>query len=397
MNICFVSYLSINPLYGGIESVSYNLAREFRERGHNVIFVYAEQKGELLEACEPQFRIPFPGNIPREENASFVRGLLEKYDIDIIMNQGQHIHPIHDLCAKARKGTKAKLIIVFHNAPDCGLKVLADRFDYIRFENGGRWPSLGRIIKFGVRYSIWYYSLRRVFASEYRKQYEESDAEVLLSDGFRKKFISMARLRDTDKLYAIGNPVTPVALPSGPRKNQVVFVARMTYVHKRVDRMLEIWAEVWRHYPTWQLVMVGGGDEILTAQIRTYAEKLKLENIIFTGTAPSGPYYRESKILCLTSSYEGFGMVLIEAQQNGCVPIAYDSYEALGDIIENGDNGFKVRAFSKRQFVRKLRRLMDDDALRERMSARGLETVKKFDAGVIVEQWMELFEKLLKQ
>lgn len=67
--------------------------------------------------------------------------------------------------------------------------------------------------------------------------------------------------------------------------------------------------------------------------------KLNLRNIEFKGTQPSEPYYAESSVLCMTSTYEGFPMVLIEAQQYGCVPMAFDSFEAVHDIIEDGENG----------------------------------------------------------
>ncbi len=392
MNICFMSHFLIDPLLGGIERVSYNLVREFIGQGHTVVCVYSQTKGTSPEDFVEQLQLPDPEHITDGANVEFLHGILSKYDIDIIINQAHYAHEIHALCMGAKKDTRAKLVTVFHNAPDYELKVMDDYCDYIKFSGTGKLSTLYKFARRKVMYSLlWRRSYEKGVADRLRREYDESDATVLLSERFEDKFASLARLRDTDKLYAVGNPIMPVTPPSGPRANQILFVARMTYLHKRVDRMLEIWAEVWRDYPDWKLFMIGGGDDDAAAQIYAYAEKLGLENIVFTGTADPEPYYREAKILCLTSTYEGFGMVLVEAQQNGCVPIAYDSYEALSDIVDDGENGFKVRAFSKRQFVRKLRRLMDDAALRERMSKRGLETVRKFDAGAIAGQWIELF------
>ena len=45
----------------------------------------------------------------------------------------------------------------------------------------------------------------------------------------------------------------------------------------------------------------------------------------------------------MTSRYEGFGMTLTEALQNACIPLAYDSYSSVHDIIQNGQNGFLIK------------------------------------------------------
>ncbi len=395
MNICIVSNFPIDPLNGGIERVSHNLVREFIRGGHAVVCVYYKLSGTPPKDCGEQLQFPDKEDIAGECNSEFLRGVIERYGVDVVINQAQYVPAFHDLCVKARESTGAKLVIVFHNAPDGDFKVLDDNDDYIKFRHtGGRLSLLSEMTRRRFWRLTWRRSFRKKIGRMYKKFYDESDALVLLSERFEKKFTSIARLKRTDKLHAISNPVIPVDPPLGERKNHILFVARMTYVQKRADRMLEIWAKVWRDHPDWTLYMLGGGDDAVAAQIKEYAGKLGLENVVFTGTVPPEPYYREAKILCLTSSYEGFGMVLVEAQQNGCVPIAYDSYEALGDIIDNGNNGFKVRPFCKGMFVRKLRLLMDDEALRGRMAERGLETVKRFDVGRIAGEWIKLFEEL---
>ena len=122
--------------------------------------------------------------------------------------------------------------------------------------------------------------------------------------------------------------------------------------------------------------------------------KLKIKNIDFTGNVNPEKYYKESKILCLTSTYEGFGMVMIEAQQYGCVPIAYDSFESLGDIIDDGVNGFKISPFKNKKYTEKMELLINDENLRKKMSLNAMESCKKFYAKVIAQEWMKLFNKI---
>ena len=89
-------------------------------------------------------------------------------------------------------------------------------------------------------------------------------------------------------------------------------------------------------------------------------------------------------------------MVLVEAQQYGCVPIAYRSYAALDDIITDGENGFCVKAFDQKEYVKKLRKLMDDSELRHRMSISGIKSVERYNVEKIAAMWIDNFERILQ-
>lgn len=52
----------------------------------------------------------------------------------------------------------------------------------------------------------------------------------------------------------------------------------------------------------------------------------------------------------MTSTFEGFGLVLVEAMQHGCVPIAFDSYPAVRDIISHGENGILIPPFQEEDY-----------------------------------------------
>lgn len=97
--------------------------------------------------------------------------------------------------------------------------------------------------------------------------------------------------------------------------------------------------------------------------------------------------------MCLTSIYEGWGMVLTEAMQFGCVPIAFDSFPAVRDIIIPNETGILVKPFSKKEYIFKLTHLMEDDNYRNQLSQKGFEYVKKFDTSNILPKWIELIER----
>lgn len=124
------------------------------------------------------------------------------------------------------------------------------------------------------------------------------------------------------------------------------------------------------------------------------ADKMHISNIKFTGSCDPTDYYKKGDIICMTSSAEGWGMVLIEGMQNGCVPIAYNSFSSLTDIIENNINGFTVTPFNRKEYIEKLETLMSDTELREKFAKKGFESIKRFDHKLIAKQWIDLFKEV---
>ena len=106
-------------------------------------------------------------------------------------------------------------------------------------------------------------------------------------------------------------------------------------------------------------------------------------------------YYSESSIICLSSSTEGFGMVLVEALKYKCIPIAYNSFAALSDIIVDGVNGYAIPPFKEKLFIEKLHYLMSNENERMRLADNNAVTLHKFDINRVTQQWLNLFNNLL--
>jgi glycogen synthase len=98
---------------------------------------------------------------------------------------------------------------------------------------------------------------------------------------------------------------------------------------------------------------------------------------------------RDMDVLWLPSRVEGFGLVLIEAMAGG-VPVVACAAGGVTDVIRHGENGLLVsdRANEARNFAASLRMLLDDVALREKLIAGGLRTVReKFTWDVVLPQY----------
>ena len=95
----------------------------------------------------------------------------------------------------------------------------------------------------------------------------------------------------------------------------------------------------------------------------------------------------------MTSSFEGWPLTLIEAQQCGCVPLAFDSFASLKDIITSEDNGFIIPNNDIPAYIQQIKRLMTDDKLRKSMAANANECRKRFTIDTIIKEWINLMEE----
>lgn len=90
----------------------------------------------------------------------------------------------------------------------------------------------------------------------------------------------------------------------------------------------------------------------------------------------------------------GFGMVLTEAAAHGCVPIAFNSYTAVQDIIENGVDGFLVTPFDCNEYADKIARVLDDDSLFQAISRNAVGKMEKFSVKTVGKMWDALIKEV---
>jgi glycosyltransferase involved in cell wall biosynthesis len=84
----------------------------------------------------------------------------------------------------------------------------------------------------------------------------------------------------------------------------------------------------------------------------------------------------------------------VEAMSNGCVPVAFDSYGAVHDIIVDGVNGLIVPAFDIDGYAAALRKLMNNADLFAKMQSAALCTPDKFAVEKVAAKWEALFTEL---
>jgi glycosyltransferase involved in cell wall biosynthesis len=394
MNILIANTQEFNPEIGGVERVSVILAQEFQSLGHYVFFlagrnsIYSEKYDPIVPQIILKDSSVFNSNSNIEEFANF----LEEKRINIIINQAGNVKDFSSLCFKSvEKYKKAKLLTVIHIDPAYRFKALFD-LSYSVLPSKKTFKNIIRLLFVPYRFFKIYFNEKKL----YNYIYDNSDLVVLLSNKFIKDFKNLTYRKSYNKLIAIFNPF-PFELNverfEYVKEKKIIYVGRLDYAHKRTDRILEIWTKLSLDYPNWTLDIIGDGP--IKNELIEYVNLNKIERVNFIGFVNPIEYYKKAQIVCMTSTYEGLPMVLIEASNYGSIPIAFKSFSSLSDIIDDNINGFMIKPFSLLEYEKKLRLIMDNDILRQKMQIETKEIPIKFQKSFVVKQWTNIFDEFV--
>ena len=390
MNICIVIHERFGPMKGGVESVCYNLALEFLKMpGYQVFQLYAHDKGTPETHGVIAERLP---SVHDDDAVRKIHEFLEQNKIDIIWNHSPNME-LMPILKKSVNGLHTKIVAIYHNSPYARMAELRDRLS-LAFYNWIRHGKLGTCIWTLMKMPLSWYKAHHTNKKFMKCMATNCDCVCMLSDFYCDEYQNIIN----DYSYPVRSVTNPllkaiIGEKEASQKNQILIVSRHVWKHKRLDRMFRIWKQVAPLFPEWKLVVLGDGPDH-DAYVEL-ANRLKLIQISFEGMVDATPYYRESKIICMTSSFEGLPMVLIEAQQYGCVPIAYESFSALPDIIENGKTGYRIPPFKQSKFVNQLILMMENEDLLSQMSQNCKLHAREFDVCKIIPRWISIFNELL--
>ena len=237
---------------------------------------------------------------------------------------------------------------------------------------------------------------KKIKIEKYRVIYNKYDAFTVLCEAYKDELSKALQLTDNHKIRAISTPVAPATHTYSLEKERlVIYVGRMSYADKRVDRLVTIWESIYKKYPDWQFILIGSGKELPALQ--AMVKEKKLERITFLGKVEDTfPYYNKAAIFCLSSQMEGQGTVLMEAQQAGVIPIAFDCSAGVRGILSpNGENGILIPPFDMQAYTNELGKLMSDASTRAHIQKNILIKAEEYSVDVIVKQWDELFKSVL--
>lgn len=187
-------------------------------------------------------------------------------------------------------------------------------------------------------------------------------------------------------------PFFPERQSDGSSK-QVIAAGRYM-PQKGFDRLIDAWSIVNMQHPDWVLRIYGDG---MRQQLQQQIDRLGIASscILEHSTPDIDEKYCESSIFALSSRYEGFGMVIIEAMACGIPPVSFACPCGPRDIIDDGKNGLLVENGNIEMLAGKICYLIENDEIRRKMGQQARIDVERFKIEQIAGQWKELFESLV--
>ncbi len=202
---------------------------------------------------------------------------------------------------------------------------------------------------------------------------------------------------ELDNVVMIPDPLPiQVNSKSALTSKHVVTIGRYSF-EKGYDLLLQSWAIVQKEVPDWHLDFYGMGDAT-TYKKQAAQLDIDLSRCHFYGSVSDvQQIYNNCSIFALSSRFEGFGLVLVEAMASGVPVISFACQSGPLELISDGHNGLLVPLGDVSAFAEKLIRLIKDPELRASLADNGLNTAQSCSLEKVASQWNALFDDVMQE
>jgi GalNAc-alpha-(1->4)-GalNAc-alpha-(1->3)-diNAcBac-PP-undecaprenol alpha-1,4-N-acetyl-D-galactosaminyltransferase len=229
-----------------------------------------------------------------------------------------------------------------------------------------------------------------------RLLYKRASAVVVLTPGIAQWASSFVR---SEAIHVIPNPVSHHFSKNGrlgPEKggHRVIAIGRLEE-QKGFDMLLRAFARSAQEHPDWSLEIIGDGSE--REQLQALAAALRIGDRVNWERAVKEPEkeLHRSDLFVLSSRYEGFPLVLLEAMACGLPVVSFDCRSGPREIIHDGEDGLLVPPNDIDALSRAMSSLMAAEDERKRLGERAAHIVERFGLAQIADMWNAVFEQVL--
>lgn len=234
--------------------------------------------------------------------------------------------------------------------------------------------------------------------------YPRADRVVALSNGVAADIGSIVpQVRDrTQVIYNAGvdaqvySMATQSVTTDVPLSIPTPLLVACGRLHEQKDYpcLLEALVEVRKEIPA-HLWIVGEGK--LRQTLEQKIEQYQLADCVRLVGFQNNPYQYMAiaDVFVLSSRFEGFGNVIVEAMACGTPVVATDCPYGPGEIISSGINGILVPPADSKALAAGIVKVLTDNDLKQRLSKEGLNRAQDFDVQTIASAYSELFTQLL--
>lgn len=206
---------------------------------------------------------------------------------------------------------------------------------------------------------------------------------------------NMEEWKTLKNILVIPNPLSFYPEESSSLQNKKVIAVGKQGYQKGYDRLLRSWKTVQEKYPDWHLEIFGKiAPEF---KLEELAKEFNLESSVSFHPPEKEiqDKYLDASVFVMSSRFEGFGMVLIEAMACGLPCVSFDCNYGPADIISDGEDGFLVENGNTEALAAALMEVISNKYLREIMGQNAKQNVKRFLPQTIIQQWDDVFKSTL--
>lgn len=212
--------------------------------------------------------------------------------------------------------------------------------------------------------------------------------------------LSKSDLKDwrkfTKNVTFIYNPITilPDNFKPSYDKKSVIAVGRLSY-QKGFDYLIDAWKLVNQKFPDWSLNIYGEGP--MKDELSKQIVSNKLSNVVFLKGRCNEieKQYVSHSLFVLSSRYEGFVLVLLEASACGLPMVSYNCKQGPSEIIEHNKNGLLVNPVGDIvELAKNICFLLGNEDKREIMGKQAKKMSMRFSLESILPKWLNLFEEI---
>lgn len=232
-------------------------------------------------------------------------------------------------------------------------------------------------------FPYWYYDKYKKAQREIRENYPKLKKVIVLTEYERETYeklgCNVIKIPNTYPFF----PETPASLSS----KKVLSVGHLNNA-KRRDLLINAWSYVHKKHPDWELIIIGEGPlkESCVKQINELGLQQSIS--IVEPTRQIEEYYLNSSIFVLSSEFESFSLVILEAKIAGVPCVSFDIICGPGELINEGVDGFLVPFPDTKYMSEKICTLIEDSDLLKKMGTSGRnDAIRRFNPEKIYADW----------
>lgn len=225
----------------------------------------------------------------------------------------------------------------------------------------------------------------------------KADGIVALTDKNNSYFKNTIKAKN--KVYTVSNPIDPKLLTNDydydSNSKKLITVGRICY-QKYYEKLVEVAAIVFRNYPDWHWDTYGDGpdkEKIISLIKDNHIE----DNLHIIGNVDDlYDRYHNYAFLVMTSRFECYPMVLLEAMANKLPMISFN-IPGSDEIIENDVNGYLTECFDTQKMADKIIELIESKEKRIELSKGNDILIEKHTINTIVALWNKLISEVIDE